>query len=77
VDAKAHRREGVFELKSLVLEPSARISDRFTRDIAGALQRLADWHGCPQVQLTHAAPAAFGPQLRAALDAADASKEAA
>jgi uncharacterized protein YcaQ len=77
VDAKAHRREGVFELKSLVLEPSARISDRFTRDIAGALQRLADWHGCPQVQLTHAAPAAFGPQLQAALDAADASKEAA
>jgi uncharacterized protein YcaQ len=77
VDAKAHRREGVFELKSLVLEPSARISDRFTRDIAGALQRLADWHGCPQVQLTQAAPAAFGPQLQAALDAADASKEAA
>lgn len=77
VDAKAHRRDGVFELKSLVLEPSARISDRFTRDIAVALQRLAGWHGCPQVQLTHAAPAAFGPQLQAALDAADASKEAA
>ncbi|SDF54940.1 MULTISPECIES: winged helix-turn-helix domain-containing protein [unclassified Duganella] len=77
LDAKAHRRDGVFEVKSLVLEPGARISDRFTRDIAGALQRLANWHACPQVQLQQAAPAAFGPQLQAALDAAGAEKEAA
>jgi len=77
LDAKAHRRDGVFEVKSLVLEPGARISDRFTRDIAGALQRLANWHACPQVQLQQAAPAAFGPQLQAALDAAGAEKEVA
>lgn len=77
LDAKAHRRDGVFEVKSLVLEPGARISDRFTRDIAGALQRLANWHACPEVQLQQAAPAAFGPQLQAALDAAGAEKEAA
>ncbi|NYE59367.1 hypothetical protein FHW58_000519 [Duganella sp. 1224] len=77
VDAKAHRRDGVFELKSLVLEPSARVSERFTRDIAGALQRLADWHGCPQIQITQSVPAAFGRQLQAALAAADATREAA
>lgn len=77
LDAKAHRRDGVFEVKSLMLEPSVRVSERFTRDIAGALQRLAGWHACPQVQINHAAPAAFGAQLQAALDAADASKEAA
>ncbi len=70
VDAKAHRRDGVFELKSLALEPAVRISERFTRDIAGALQRLAGWHGCPQVRITQATPAAFGAQLQAALDAA-------
>jgi uncharacterized protein YcaQ len=77
VDAKAHRREGVFELKSLVLEAGVRISDRFTRDIAGALQRLAGWHACPHIQITHAAPAGFGPQLQAALDAAEPGKDTA
>ncbi|OEZ55856.1 winged helix-turn-helix domain-containing protein [Duganella sp. HH105] len=68
VDAKAHRRAGVFELKSLVLEPGARISERFVRDIAGALQRLANWHECPDIQIVHAAPEGFAPLLRAALD---------
>ena len=77
VDAKAHRRDGIFELKSLVLEPSARVSERFTRDIAAALQRLADWHQCPQIQITQASPASFGQQLQAALDAAEPRKEAA
>ncbi|MYM66632.1 hypothetical protein GTP45_07280 [Pseudoduganella sp. FT55W] len=60
VDAKAHRRDGVFELKSLVLELGVRVSERFTRDIAGALQRLADWHECPHIQITQATPASFG-----------------
>ena len=67
VDAKAHRTDGIFELKSLVLEPDARISERFVRDVAAALQRCANWHGCPQVRLTQAAPAQIVPLLRAAL----------
>ena len=46
VDAKAHRRDGVFELKSLVLEPGVRVSERFCRDIAAAISRCARWHGC-------------------------------
>jgi uncharacterized protein YcaQ len=77
VDAKAHRRDGIFELKSLVLEDGVRVSDRFARDIAGALQRLANWHQCPQVEITQAAPAGFGPLLRTALDVAANDKEAA
>jgi len=75
VDAKAHRREGVFELKALTLEPGARVSERFTRDIAAALQRLADWHACPHVQVTVTEPRGFRRQLQAALDAADNRKE--
>ncbi|MET0858973.1 MAG: crosslink repair DNA glycosylase YcaQ family protein [Telluria sp.] len=67
VDAKAHRRAGVFEIKSLVLEPGVRASALFCRDIATALLRCARWHGCPQVTLTQASPAAFGAQLQAAL----------
>lgn len=67
VDAKAHRGAGVFELKSLALEPGTRPSARFAADVAGALRRLADWHGCPRVQVRHTVPDTFGAQLRAAL----------
>jgi uncharacterized protein YcaQ len=70
LDAKAHRRDGVFELKSLALEPGVRISERFTRDIAAALARCARWHGCPSIVLSHSVPARFGPLLEAALDQA-------
>lgn len=67
VDAKAHRKDGTFELKSLVLEPGVRPSERFVRDLAGALARCARWHGCPQVVLTRAEPGALAAPLSAAL----------
>ena len=67
VDAKAHRRDGVFELKALALEPGVRTSARFTADIAGAVRRLANWHGCPAVRVTRTEPAVFAADLRAAL----------
>jgi len=67
VDAKAHRKAGTFELKSLVLEPGVRASERFVRDLAGAFVRCARWHGCPQVVLTQAEPAALAAPLAAAL----------
>jgi uncharacterized protein YcaQ len=67
VDAKAHRRDGRFELKSLVLEPRVRVSERFARDIAGALKRCARWHGCGTIELTHAEPGSFARLLEAAL----------
>ena len=68
VDAKAHRRDGVFELKSLALEPGVRVSERFARDVAAALQRCATWHGCPQVQAGATEPPGFSAVLQAALD---------
>jgi uncharacterized protein YcaQ len=67
VDAKAHRRDGVFELKSLVLEPGVRVSERFTRDIAAAVQRCANWHGCPEVRVASTEPASFAAPLSKAL----------
>lgn len=67
VDAKAHRREGVFELKSLALEPGPRVSERFVRDVAGALRRCAGWHACPLVRVGQTVPASFAPLLQAAL----------
>ncbi|MFD2368323.1 winged helix-turn-helix domain-containing protein [Pseudoduganella sp. GCM10020061] len=65
IDAKAHRRDGRFELKSVVLEPGVRISDAFANDIGGAVRRLATWHGCPAVDITATDP--FAAPLRTAL----------
>jgi uncharacterized protein YcaQ len=73
VDAKAHRKAGVFELKSLVLEPGVRISARLLRDLAGALLRCARWHGCAQVTLAHMVPEAAAAALRAVLEEAAAT----
>jgi len=69
IDAKAHRRGGIFELKNLALEPGARVTDRFVRDVAGAVQRLANWHGCPHVQVQASEPPEFAATLQAELDA--------
>jgi uncharacterized protein YcaQ len=79
IDAKAHRRAGVFELKSVILEPDARTSERFGRDVAGALLRCARWHGCEQVQVGRTDPVDFGTLLAQALGerAADPGREAA
>ncbi len=70
VDAKAHRKAGVFELKSLALEPGVRTSERLLRDLAGALGRCARWHGCAQVTLAHAVPDGVAQDLRALLEGA-------
>ena len=69
IDAKAHRRAGSFELKNLVLEPGVRVSERFVRDVAGAAQRLANWHGCPQVLVQASEPPGLAAVLQAELDA--------
>lgn len=67
IDAKAHRAQGRFEIKSLALEDGVRMSARLVHDVAGAVQRLANWHACPQVDVTQSQPAAFGALLAAAL----------
>jgi uncharacterized protein YcaQ len=67
IDAKAHRRAGVFELKAVILEPGVRVSDRFTRDVAASVQRCARWHGCGKVTVGAATPHEFGARLGAAL----------
>ena len=73
VDAKAHRSDSVFEVKSIELEAQVRVSARLSADIAQALVRCARWHGCTQVLLTQAVPAAFAAPLQAALARAGAA----
>jgi uncharacterized protein len=67
VDAKAHRRQGMFEIISLELEEGVRASGRLAADIAQALARCARWHGCPEVRITRTVPAALAPMLKDAL----------
>lgn len=50
-DAKAHRTQAIFELKSLYLEPGVRVSGRLVADLRRALQRCANWHGTPEIRI--------------------------
>jgi uncharacterized protein YcaQ len=67
VDAKAHRAEGVFEIKALFLEPGVRADGMLAADLAYAIARCAAWHGTPTVKVTRTAPSAFRRALLAAL----------
>ena len=47
MDAKAHRQQGIFEIKSLYLEAGVRVTRQLAQDLAKALQKLAEWHQTP------------------------------
>jgi hypothetical protein len=49
LDAKAHRKEGLFEVKSLHLEPGFAVTGEFVASLRDALQRCAAWHRTPEV----------------------------
>ncbi len=49
LDAKAHRKEGLFEVKTLHLEPSVKSDEGLVEDLAGALVECAAWHKTPEV----------------------------
>lgn len=51
LDAKAHRKEGVFEVKSFYWEPQVTVSEEMVAEIRAAIQRCADWHRTPEVKL--------------------------
>ncbi len=63
-DAKAHRSEGVFEIKALYLEPGAKLDDSAVEDLAAAIQRCADWHLTPRVEVMRTLPAGLRLKLR-------------
>lgn len=67
LDPKAHRREGLFEVKALHLEPGIRADSDLVTGIAGALHRCAAWHGTPEVVVRRTEPASLAPRLTAAL----------
>ncbi|MBI2380072.1 MAG: YcaQ family DNA glycosylase [Gammaproteobacteria bacterium] len=64
LDAKAHRAEGLFEVKALYLEPGTRQTQKLLAELAAALRACARWHGCERVAISAAQPADFGRALR-------------
>ena len=50
LDAKAHRKQGVFEIKSFHLEAGVKKTEQLRADILNAIQRCADWHACPDLR---------------------------
>ena len=67
LDAKAHRKEGIFAVRSIHLEPSVHPTVDLTQAVAGAIIRCADWHGTPQVVVERSAPDTFKTMLESAL----------
>jgi uncharacterized protein len=67
LDAKAHRADGVFEVKALYLEAGVRMTQRLVDDVAAALGRCAAWHGCDRMTVARCDPRAMRAALKAAL----------
>jgi uncharacterized protein len=67
LDAKAHRAEGVFEVRALHLQGAGGWSDSQIQDVARAIQRCAAWHATPQVKISQTRPAKWAAALRRAL----------
>jgi hypothetical protein len=67
LDPKAHRAKGVFEIKALHLEAGVAVDEQLVADLAAVLQRLAAWHGTPEVLVRQSDPPELAAQLAAAL----------
>jgi uncharacterized protein len=63
LDAKAHRKDGLFEVKAAHLEPGVPVSDEIVADLAGALRACASWHATPDIVVRRSDP----PELAEAL----------
>ena len=64
LDAKAHRKQGHFEVKAIHLEPDVSASDDLASRVAGALRACAAWHGTPEVIVHRSDPSELAAALR-------------
>jgi hypothetical protein len=67
LDAKAHRREGIFEVKALYLDNGLAPAGALVNDVARALAQVASWHGTPEVRIRRSSPAPLAKLVRGAL----------
>ena len=69
LDAKAHRKEGLFEVRALHLEPGVPATEDLVAELAGALRGCAEWHGTPEISVRSSDPPELSDPLRAAIGA--------
>jgi uncharacterized protein YcaQ len=67
LDAKAHRKEGVFEVKAIFLEDGVVPDETLLADLAQAIRQCADWHGTPTVRVGRSEPKGFAARLKKCL----------
>ena len=67
LDAKAHRSDGVLEVRALYAQPGCTWDDQQVEDVAQAIARSAAWHDTPKVVITATRPAGLAAKLRRAL----------
>src|SRR5688572_5366410 len=63
IDPKAHRKEGIFEVRALHLEPGVVVDDALVAEVKAALQACAAWHKTPQVVVQYAAKPGLAKRL--------------
>ncbi len=68
LDAKAHRAEGVFEVRVFHAEPGVRLEHEAVHEIAQAIQRCANWHGTPVVRISRSDPPGLRRQFKSRLN---------
>lgn len=56
VDPKAHRADGLFEVKALALEPGVEPTGDLVAGLASALHRFAAWHDTPELVIRRTEP---------------------
>ena len=67
LDAKAHRKEGLFEVKAVHLEPGVAVTGSLVSSVAGAVRECAAWHETPEVLVHGMQTSEFAVSLRSAL----------
>lgn len=63
LDPKAHRKEGLFEVKAVHLEPGVVVDDAMVAEIKAALKACATWHKTPQVIVREATEPSLAKRL--------------
>ncbi|HZT57147.1 MAG TPA: crosslink repair DNA glycosylase YcaQ family protein [Pyrinomonadaceae bacterium] len=68
LDAKAHRKDGVFEVKSIHLEQGVTAGDELVKDVAAAIRECAGWHRTPEVVVRRSEPKTLAARIAKAVN---------
>ena len=63
MDAKAHRKEGSFEIKGIFLEPKVEPKAELAERLMNTLNACATWHKTPRIQIQHYEPQSLASSL--------------